>query len=95
MKFEMTFAERGLTFVIAGDVSADILNARRQLDGTILRNFLQEAPDMQDILRVCNLANLMKLKNLLMAYLSEQFPTYKVNRCSVNWDNGPDSLSLD
>ena len=94
MKFQMSFNEKQLRFTLEGEVTADIMNARRQLDSEIIRNFLSEADGMQDIMRQCNMANLMRLRNLLLAYLTEQFPSYKISGCFISWEHGPDTLSL-
>lgn len=93
MRFEATFSDRNMSFSLGGTVGGDILNAP-PLDTTVLRNFTTSSEEINNARVSFNLANLLRVKNIFLAYMASSFPAYKLEQCTICWRNGEDVIVL-
>jgi hypothetical protein len=91
--FSITVEGSPLSVYISGSISAEVLNSS-SLGSAEVRNFIENSAECRDYLKAWNCSNLMKIREVLLAFIRSVFAAYSVEVLKIRWLNGGDSLDI-
>jgi hypothetical protein len=91
--FTVTVEGSPLSITIAGNINAEVIQSH-SLGSAEVRKFLESSPECRDYLKEWSCGNLMKIREVLLAFLRSVFSAYSVEKLRIRWLNGADTLDI-
>lgn len=82
-----------LTININGTVDGEIIKSK-SLNPSAIKDFVNHSAECKDYLLSWECANLLRLRAVLLAFISSMFEAFKVERLRIKWVNGSETLDL-
>lgn len=92
--FSMCSACGSLTINVEGKMTLDAIKGGEQVDSSTLARFVETDPSCLGFFKQWNMSNLLKIREMIAAFMKTMFKAYEVEKIALTWQNGKDVLEV-